>query len=183
VAIEAVVLSHDSSAIFVQTAVSVRKYDAASGRELQNFGPLDGKVHGIALSPDGKQLVIAVVPNGTGALPQIDLLPYDSASGRSQGLIGRTSMMGMPIDPRGFVFTADGSSLLIHYGMGKRYIERWDVRTCEVTMKRPVLDNHHWIAYSPDRRFYFSHGHDIGGDERVIRMWHVDPWNDGDAGK
>jgi WD40 repeat protein len=130
---------------------TLRLWDLETGEELKRFGPYESSVYGVALTPNGKNLMFTVC-----ASPSLRLL--ELGTGKE---LQRFDAGGL----RDCVLSADGTKSLTGNTAG--LVQLWDNATGK-ELKR--LEGHkgelYYAVFSPDEKRVAS-----GGQEGVIQIW------------
>jgi RNA polymerase sigma factor (sigma-70 family) len=105
----AAVFSPDSKTVFTATYRTIRQWDVAEGKQLQQFIAHEGKITGLAMSPDGKTLAIV------GSDPTIRLWEVASRTERHrlEGHEGQVTSLSWSADSQTLASgSADGTALV-----------------------------------------------------------------------
>jgi RNA polymerase sigma factor (sigma-70 family) len=137
--ISGAVFSRDGKSIIASDFYSgVHVWDVAEGKEVRRFFRDDYYCHGLALSPDGRTLAVA--------LGGSDVRLCDPRSGRE---LGPLPIPKDPIDSVSqLVFSPDGS--LLATGTGRGSIRIWEVATRRLVRKVTFAANVGKVAFSSD---------------------------------
>jgi WD40 repeat protein len=139
---------------------TARLWDASTGKVVRTFQPGDGEVDTVAITPDGKTVLVGC---------EQDIRLWDATSGR---LIGRLEGHGSIPGHRGCIVTAtafspDGRALAT--GGQDRTARLWDATTGR-PRGQPLQHQGlvHAVAFSPDGRLLAT-----GGMDQTARLWDV----------
>jgi WD40 repeat protein/tRNA A-37 threonylcarbamoyl transferase component Bud32 len=139
---------------------TARLHDTLTGKVVRTFGPGEGEVDTVAISPEGKTVLV-------GSEKGVRL--HDATSGR---LIARLQGHGSIVGRGGCVVTATAfspDSRTLATGGQDRTARLWDVTTGQ-PRGRPLRHEGlvHALAFSPDGRVLLT-----GGQDRTARLWDV----------
>jgi WD40 repeat protein len=134
---------------------TVRLWDLETGREVKRIGTFESVVHGVAVSADGKRLLIGVSGHRTARLVQIE-------TGKE------LRRFAHPDHLHGIALSADGKTSVT--GSYDGLVRVWDNETGkEKKSLRGHEDQLHVVAISPDGKMAASSGKD-----RTVRLWDLE---------
>ncbi len=143
------------------------RYEASSGRLLEETRFKQGVVHSVEFSADGKMLACGL-PNGT-------IVLVDRASSAQRLLAGHTE----PVDD--LAFTPDGSRLLST--ARDRTLRLWEVKSGTEIARQPATHHiFHCLALAPDGKTVLTGGgwtwdeetrQDVADGDYAIRLWRL----------
>jgi WD40 repeat protein len=162
-AVECLAVSPDGKRVACGGRFGVHVWDAATGKlDASLASPVS--VAGLAYSPDGRSLVLAVVEKDRNVRLATVSRVWDGKTLSPPGVvIGRTGLVAL-------VPSRDGHTLFTADRLADRELRRWDAATgqpLDRILRHPVVIK--VVAISPDGRRALT-----GGDDRVARLWDVE---------
>ncbi len=154
-AITALAFSPDGATLYSSAYKEVLVWNVSSGQLARRIGGLNGRVRGLAVSPDGRTLAVADgVPGRSGAVSLIAL-----ESGARTVLVNTTDeMLTVAFHPAGKQLAAGGADNVVRV---------FDIATAQSAAK--MEDHSGWItavAYNDDGKLLAS-----GSQDGTVRIW------------
>src|SRR5262249_29377250 len=155
-----VAASQDGNLVVTGAGSVARSWEVATGRPGPTFSP-PGKLDAMALSPDGRIVLLADrPPTGDGFDTTIRLWDARTGQRRDTTYPCKGRVLALALSP-------DGQTLLAAEQSGDGKLWSWDVATGQSLGSLAVpRGTYRALAYSPDGRGLLT-----GGDDHMARLW------------